>query len=44
MKIIFLQSTLELIAQEDPQTANTIISNGIIKTTKNNINYLLLNN
>jgi hypothetical protein len=42
MKVIYMEQTINMIAQIDPEGVNRIIQAGTVKQTESGINYLVI--
>ena len=42
MKVVYMEQTINWLAQIDPNEANNLIQSGIVKQTESGINYLVI--
>jgi len=42
MKVIYMEQTINMIAQIDPERVNSLIQSGTVKQTESGINYLVI--
>ena len=42
MKVIYMEQTINMIAQIDPERFNSLIQSGTVKQTESGINYLVI--
>lgn len=42
MKVVYMEQTINWLAQVDPQLVNNLIQSGTVKKTESGINYLVI--
>jgi hypothetical protein len=42
MKVVYMEQTINWLAQIDPERVNNLIQSGIVKQTESGINYLVI--